>query len=105
MEARAAVIVRGDVGDGHQIEDPGELHVVPDRRQVADQSGERLFRARRVAAYADVGQFPPIRLDSSEGKREILLALDVHDRVTQREEGGRPVVPLARIARSSRPRT
>ena len=38
-------------------------------------------------AYADVGQFSPIRLDSPEGKREVLLALDVHASAPAAEEG------------------
>ena len=45
-------------------------------------------------AYADVGQFSPIRLDSPEGKREALLVRDVHDRVAQREERGRLEVAI-----------
>ena len=49
----------------------------------------------RLMLHADVGQFSPIRLGSPEGKQETLLALDVHNRVTQREEGGWLEVAIA----------
>ena len=56
--------------------------------------GQTCKVCRAWEAYADVGQFPPIRLDSPEGKREALLVRDVHDRVAQREERGRLEVAI-----------
>ena len=51
--------------------------------------GQTCKVCRAWEAYADVGKHStPIRLGYPEGKREVLLARDVHDRVTQREEGG-----------------
>ena len=48
----------------------------------------------RLGSLRGRGAIPPIRLDSPEGKREVLLARDVHDRVAQREEGGRLEVAI-----------
>ena len=56
---------------------------------------------RAWEAYADVGQFSPIRLGYPEGEREVLLVRDVHDRVAQREEGGRLEVALDGLTRAA----
>jgi len=52
------------------------------------------YRSKKHVRGRGRGAIPPIRLDSPEGKREVLLVRDVHDRVAQREEGGRLEVAL-----------
>ena len=48
----------------------------------------------RLGSLRGRGAIPPIRQGNSEGKREVLLVRDVHDRVTQREERGRLEVAI-----------
>ena len=48
----------------------------------------------RLGSLRGRGAIPPIRQGNPEGKREVLLVRDVHDRVAQREERGRLEVAI-----------